>query len=109
MNDQRKVVYEQRRELMEAEDVADTVRDMRHQVIEDLVAKHIPEKAYRRAVGHRARCTADVPARLLALDLPLADWAKEEGIAEPGDPRADRSKASDELMAQQGRALRRAD
>ena len=46
MNDQRKVVYEQRRELMEAEDVADTVRDMRHQVVEDLVAKHMPEKAY---------------------------------------------------------------
>ena len=46
MNDQRKVVYEQRRELMEAEDVDDTVRDMRHQIVEDLVAKHVPEKAY---------------------------------------------------------------
>jgi preprotein translocase subunit SecA len=46
MNDQRKVVYEQRLELITAEHVADTVRDMRHQVIEDMVAKHIPEKAY---------------------------------------------------------------
>ena len=46
MNDQRKVVYGQRRELMEAEDVSDTVVDMRHQVIDDLVARHIPEKAY---------------------------------------------------------------
>ena len=97
MNDQRKVVYEQRRELMEAEDVADTVRDMRHQVIEDLVAKHIPEKAY------PEQWDIDAPARptcqrILDLDLPLADWAKEEGIADQeirerlleGQRRADR-------------------
>src|SRR5690606_8622300 len=46
MNDQRKVIYEQRLELIEAKDVSDTVRDMRHQVIEDLVEQCIPEKAY---------------------------------------------------------------
>ena len=46
MNDQRKVVYEQRRELMEVEDVSSTVVDMRHQVIEEMVARCIPEKAY---------------------------------------------------------------
>ncbi|MEO1105488.1 MAG: preprotein translocase subunit SecA, partial [Pseudomonadota bacterium] len=46
MNDQRKVVYEQRLELMQAEDVAETVRDMRAEVVDDLVAKHIPEKSY---------------------------------------------------------------
>jgi preprotein translocase subunit SecA len=46
MNDQRKVVYEQRLELMQAEDVADTVRDMRAEVVAELVAKHIPEKSY---------------------------------------------------------------
>ena len=54
MNDQRKVVYEQRRELMDAEDVEDTVRDMRHQIVEDLVAKHVPGEGLSRAVGHRA-------------------------------------------------------
>ena len=46
MNDQRKVIYEQRHELIQAREIADTVHDMRHQVIDDLVAATIPEKAY---------------------------------------------------------------
>src|SRR5437660_10545404 len=46
MNDQRKVVFEQRVELMRDENVADTITDMRHGVIDDLVAKHVPENAY---------------------------------------------------------------
>jgi preprotein translocase subunit SecA len=46
MNDQRKVIFDQRIELMKDENVADTVADMRHSVIDDLVAKHVPEKAY---------------------------------------------------------------
>src|SRR5260370_1299340 len=46
MNDQRKVVFEQRIDLMRDENVAETVADMRHAVIEDLVAKHVPENAY---------------------------------------------------------------
>jgi preprotein translocase subunit SecA len=80
MNDQRKVIYEQRHELIEAKDVSDTVHDMRHQVIDDLVAQCIPEKAYPEQwdVETLARETR----RLLALDLPVAEWAKEEGIAE---------------------------
>jgi preprotein translocase subunit SecA len=80
MNDQRKVIYEQRNELMEVKDVADTVHDMRHQVIEDLVAQCIPEKAYAEqwdvaTLGRECK-------RLLALDLPIEEWVKEEGIAE---------------------------
>ena len=96
MNDQRKVVYEQRRELMEAEDIDDTVRDMRHQIVEDLVAKHVPEKAYPEQwdIEH---LHADA-VRSLNLDLPLADWAKEEGIADE-EIRERLLKASDELMA----------
>ncbi|MFZ1429375.1 MAG: preprotein translocase subunit SecA [Geminicoccaceae bacterium] len=96
MNDQRKVVYEQRRELMVVDDVSDTVHDMRHQVAEDLVAKHIPEKAYPEQwdVEH---LHADVK-RSLALDLPFADWAKEEGIADQ-EIRERLLKASDELLA----------
>jgi preprotein translocase subunit SecA len=96
MNDQRKVVYEQRRELMEAEDVSDTVRDMRHQVIEDLVAKHIPEKAYAEQwdIEH---LHGDV-RRYLGLDLPITDWAKEEGIADQ-EIRDRLFKASDDLAA----------
>jgi preprotein translocase subunit SecA len=80
MNDQRKVIYEQRHELIEAKEVAETVHDMRHQVIEDLVAECIPEKAYAEQ-WDLERLARDCK-RLLALDLPIADWGKEEGIAD---------------------------
>jgi preprotein translocase subunit SecA len=74
------VIYEQRHELIESKEVADTVHDMRHQVIDDLVAAAIPEKAYHEqwdVEGLAKDCK-----RLLALDLPIAEWAKEEGIAD---------------------------
>jgi preprotein translocase subunit SecA len=95
MNDQRKVVYEQRRELMETADVADTVRDMRHQIVEDLVARYVPEKAY--AEQWDIEHLHAEARRTLNLDLPLADWAKEEGIADQ-EIRDRLLKASDELM-----------
>ncbi|MCA1998795.1 MAG: preprotein translocase subunit SecA [Hyphomicrobiales bacterium] len=80
MNDQRKVVFEQRRELMAQEDLSATITDMRHGVVEDIVSRHIPEGAYPEAWSIDA-LKADVE-RFLALDLPVADWAREEGIAD---------------------------
>ncbi|MCB9967806.1 MAG: preprotein translocase subunit SecA [Geminicoccaceae bacterium] len=80
MNDQRKVVYEQRLELMQAEDVSETIADMRHEVLDDLVAKHIPEKSYAEQ-WNGAGLAADVK-RVLAIDAPVEEWLKEEGIAE---------------------------
>jgi preprotein translocase subunit SecA len=80
MNDQRKVVYEQRLELMQAETVADTVRDMRAEVVEDLVAKHIPEKSYPEQWDGPG--LEEDAKRLLAVEAPVAEWLKEEGIAE---------------------------
>jgi preprotein translocase subunit SecA len=80
MNDQRKVVYEERKELMRVDDVHDTVVELRHQTIDDIVSRCIPEKAYAEqwdAHGLHEECL-----RLLALDLPAEDWVKEEGIAE---------------------------
>jgi len=97
MNDQRKVIYEQRRDLMQAEDVAQTVADMRHEVIERAVARYIPENAYPEqwdAKGLHEECL-----RLLALDLPIADWAKEEGIDGAG-VRERIVQASDRKMAE---------
>jgi len=94
MNDQRKVVYEQRRELIDAEHVADTVRDMRHQTIDELVTTRVPEKAYPEQWDVEG-LTADVK-RVLNIDLPIADWAKEEGIAEE-ELRARVTEASDRL------------
>jgi len=78
MNDQRKVVYEQRKEIMSARDVAATVADMRGETIAEIVARAIPENSLVEqwdTAGLHAECL-----RLLGLDLPLADWAKENGI-----------------------------
>jgi preprotein translocase subunit SecA len=80
MNDQRKVIFEQRVELMRDEAVVDTVNDMRHAVIEDLVAKHVPENAYPEQWDTAGLKTE--LARVLGLDLPVDQWAKEEGIAD---------------------------
>ncbi len=80
MNDQRTVVFDQRLELMDGESVADTVTEMRHEVIESLVAEHIPEKAY--AEQWDSDGLAEKVRETLNLELPIKDWAEEEGIAE---------------------------
>ena len=82
MNNQRREVYAQRREFMRAEDVSDTVGEMRAEVMANLVARRIPEKAY--AEQWEADALADDLRRLLGLDLPVAEWAREEGIDETG-------------------------
>ena len=79
-NDQRKVIFEQRREIMEEEDVAETVGDMRQSAIEDAVARHIPENAYPEQ-WDVAGLREDL-RRAVNLDLPIEDWAREEGIAD---------------------------
>ena len=96
MNDQRKVVFEQRIELMEEEHVGDTVRDMRHEVIDELVEKHIPERAYAEQWDVDG-LTQAVKAQL-GLDLPIKDWAAEDGIADE-EIRERITQAADELMA----------
>ena len=80
MNDQRKVVYEQRREIMDVEDVHETVLDMRHDVIHDIVARAIPENSY--AEQWDLHLLHEETLRILGLDLPVEEWAKEEGIGE---------------------------
>src|SRR3982075_114848 len=80
MNDQRKVVYEQRKEIMGARDVASTIIDMRHEVIEGIVGRCIPDKALPEQWDVKG--LHEEGLRLLGLDLPVAEWAKEEGIAD---------------------------
>src|SRR6266404_671901 len=80
MNDQRKVVYEQRKEIMSAPDVASTVTDMRHEVVENIVGRGIPPNALPDSWDVKA--LHEEALRLLGLDLPIAEWAKEEGIAD---------------------------
>jgi preprotein translocase subunit SecA len=80
MNDQRKVIFDQRIGIMKGEEVSETVDDMRHDVVDELVSKHIPENAYAEqwdAAGLRERLRDAV-----AIDFPVEDWAKEEGIAD---------------------------
>jgi preprotein translocase subunit SecA len=80
LNDQRKVIYEQRLELMEAEGMTETIEDMRDGVIQVITGKHMPEKAYAEQWDVKA-LRADV-LESLNLDLPIEAWAAEEGIAE---------------------------
>ncbi len=80
MNDQRKVIFEQRLDIMAQDDVSGTISDMRHQVIAQLVGQHIPEQAYAEqwdAAGLQAAID-----EVFDLELPVSAWADEEGIAD---------------------------
>ncbi|MGL6181543.1 MAG: preprotein translocase subunit SecA [Aestuariivirga sp.] len=96
MNDQRKVIFEQRIGIMKGEEVSETIDDMRHQVINDMVTKHIPPNAYAEqwdAAGLRERLR-----EVIAIDYPVDEWAKEEGIAD--EEILERvTKAADDLYA----------
>ena len=78
MNDQRKVIFGQRREIMEAEDLAEITQDMRYQVIDDLVTQFMPPKSYAdqwNTEGLQAALFESV-----GLEAPVVDWAAEEGV-----------------------------
>jgi preprotein translocase subunit SecA len=97
MNDQRKVVFDQRIELMDSDAIQDAVSDMRHDVIENLVATHIPERAYPEQWDTDG--LQEEVRKYLNLDLPVKEWAEEEGIAD--EEVKDRlRRTADETMAQ---------
>jgi preprotein translocase subunit SecA len=78
MNDQRKAIFAQRREIMEAADLSEVTRDMRHQVVEDIVAEYVPARAY--ADQWDIEGLTERVKTKFGLDLPLQDWADEEGV-----------------------------
>ncbi len=80
LNDQRKVIFEQRLEMMQAESITETIDAMRHEVIEAMVAKYIPERAY--AEQWDGKGMVEAVRHTLNLDLPIEAWFGEEGIAE---------------------------
>ena len=80
MNDQRKVIFDQRIDIMGQDDVSEAITDMRNEVIEELVKRHIPENAY--AEQWDAAGLQEEVRNILGLDLPIVDWAAEEGIAD---------------------------
>ena len=102
MNEQRKVIFGQRREIMEAQDLSEIARDMRHQVIEDMVAEHMPPRSYADQWTIE-ELYAEV-LQNLGFDAPVIAWAQEEGV----DDEAMRQRledASDKRMAEKEEAF----
>ena len=96
MNDQRKVIFSQRRDIMDAEDISGIVEDMRHQVIEDLVDFYIPPKSY--ADQWNAEGLYAAMLEKLGIDTAVIEWAREEGV--DGEDILERlAKQADEMMA----------
>ena len=78
MNDQRKVIYEQRKEIMHADDVGELITDMRHDVIDDLVVRTLPPQSYPEQWD--TETLQSELHRIFALNLPVKEWSEEEGI-----------------------------
>lgn len=79
VNDQRKAVFEQRAEFMDAVDLSEVITEMRQDTIEDLVTRHLPPKAY--AEQWDVAGLHEHVVSMLGMDLPIAEWAAEDGIA----------------------------
>ena len=78
MNDQRRVIFEQRLEIMEADDLSEIVDDMRHQVIDDLIDEYMPAKSY--AEQWDMEGLREQVREKLGLDVPAPEWGEEDGV-----------------------------
>ncbi len=96
MNDQRKAIFGQRMEIMESEDVSEITRDMRHQVIDDLIDQYMPPKTYADQWDMEGLYVAVLEQ--LGVDVPVLEWGEEEG-ADDAVIAERLQKASDEMMA----------
>ncbi|MDG1424323.1 MAG: SEC-C metal-binding domain-containing protein, partial [Paracoccaceae bacterium] len=102
MNDQRKAIFGQRLDILEADDLADVVQDMRHDIIDDLVTTHMPPKSY--ADQWDAEGLYASVLEHLNVDVPVVEWADEEGT----DDETIREKlenAADQMMAEKAVAF----
>ncbi len=81
MNDQRRVIFDQRKEIMRADDVHDTVTEMRHEAVALIVERSIPEGSYNDAWN--AEQLDEDAQRVLRVTAPIAEWFAEDGIADP--------------------------
>ena len=102
MNEQRKVIFSQRREIMEAEDLHEIAQDMRHQVIDDLVTHYMPPKSYADQWDTDGLHTE--AREKLGVDVPVKDWADEEGVDDE-DVRERLEKATDDYMLEKSEAF----
>lgn len=102
MNEQRKVIFGQRREIMESQDQSEIVQDMRYQVIDDLVDTYMPPKSYADQWDTEGLYAAAIQD--LGVDVPVMKWADEEGV--DNDIIRERlEEASDKLMAEKEEAF----
>lgn len=78
MNDQRKAIFSQRREIMDSDEVGEVAQDMRHQVIEDLIDEYLPPRAYAEQwdVDGLRQAVTDK----LNIIAPVEEWAAEDGV-----------------------------
>ncbi len=97
MNEQRKVIFGQRRDIMEAADVNEITRDMRDEVVDDLVDQYMPAGSYADQWDTQGLYAAVIDQ--LGLDVPVIDWCEEEGVDDE-QIRERLIEASDKLMAE---------
>ncbi len=80
MNDQRSVIFSQRKEIMRAEDVQETVTEMRHEAVAQIVERAIPDGSYHdQWLPNQLASDAQ---RVLGIEVPATDWFSEDGVAE---------------------------
>ncbi|MEP3689152.1 MAG: preprotein translocase subunit SecA [Sulfitobacter dubius] len=102
MNEQRKVIFGQRREIMEAENLNEIVTDMREQVIDDLIDTYMPPKTYADQWDTQGFYAAVIEQ--LNVDVPIIAWCEEDGVDDEVI-RERLMKATDELMAKKAEAF----
>ncbi|MEL6101501.1 MAG: preprotein translocase subunit SecA [Pseudomonadota bacterium] len=102
MNDQRKVVFSQRREIMESKDLSEIAGDMRHQVIDDLIDQYMPPNSYADQWDTHGLYAAVIEN--LNMDVPVIDWADEEGVDDE-QIRERLVEASDKMIADKAEAF----
>ena len=80
MNDQRKVIFEERKDLMRSQDASETIAEMREEVVDDLIAIHIPEKSYQEQWD--LDTLESNLLRIIGATPPIRDWSKREGVGQ---------------------------
>ncbi|MGJ8546087.1 MAG: preprotein translocase subunit SecA [Sulfitobacter sp.] len=102
MNDQRKVIFGQRREIMEAADLNEITTDMRHQVIDDLIDQYLPPNTYADQWDSQGFYAAVLET--LNVDLPVIAWCEEDGVDDE-TIRERLIEATDKMMAEKSEAF----
>jgi preprotein translocase subunit SecA len=102
MNEQRKVIFAQRRDIMESDDLSDVTTDMRHQVIDDLIDTYMPPNTYADQWDTEGFHKAVIEQ--LNINLPIVDWCEEEGVDEDV-VRERMTEATDKMIAEKADAF----